>query len=218
MAARLGPRLDALRDRYAASADPALVAEVVGAVLETLACAPRGAERHLLAEFQGLAEVIDHAKREIAALRVDDINAAFIPSATDELDAIVADTAGATHAILDACERIEAGAASAPTDLSATLFDATRGIYEACSFQDITGQRIGKVVRTLKTIEGRIAAVVEACRTIEAPAPAASPQAARGGGSAAASPGENTLLNGPQLAGAGNDQAEIDRLLASLEA
>ena len=29
-------------------------------------------------------------------------------------------------------------------------------IYEACSFQDITGQRIGKVVTALKAIEGRV--------------------------------------------------------------
>ena len=40
------------------------------------------------------------------------------------------------------------------------LQDATTRIYEACSFQDITGQRITKVVTTLKTIEAKVAQIV----------------------------------------------------------
>ncbi len=40
------------------------------------------------------------------------------------------------------------------------LQDATTRIYEACSFQDITGQRITKVVATLKTIERKVAHII----------------------------------------------------------
>ena len=43
---------------------------------------------------------------------------------------------------------------------AARLQDATTRIYEACGFQDITGQRITKVVATLKAIERKVAQIV----------------------------------------------------------
>ena len=43
---------------------------------------------------------------------------------------------------------------------AAKLQDATTRIYEACSFQDITGQRITKVVAALKAIEAKVAQIV----------------------------------------------------------
>ena len=43
---------------------------------------------------------------------------------------------------------------------AAKLQDAVTQIYEACSFQDITGQRITKVVTTLKAIEGKVAHII----------------------------------------------------------
>jgi len=53
-----------------------------------------------------------HAKMEIASLCPDEIQAEHIPSATDELDAIVAHTEEATVTILDAAEKLEELAAS----------------------------------------------------------------------------------------------------------
>ena len=35
-------------------------------------------------------------------------------------------------------------------------------VFEACSFQDITGQRISKVVKSLTYVEDRVTALVEA--------------------------------------------------------
>ena len=43
---------------------------------------------------------------------------------------------------------------------AAKLQDAVTRIYEACSFQDITGQRITKVVTTLKVIEEKVAHII----------------------------------------------------------
>ena len=187
----------------------------VRAVLATMAGDLTAKESVLLAELEGLGRTIARAKAEIAALKVEDIRDAHIPSATDELDAIVEHTAHATNEILDCCETLE----QLQTDLSGEAADKLQGavtrIYEACSFQDITGQRIGKVVTALKAIEGRIESVVAAASGMPgpnaAPAPAAAPAQDN-----KRTEGEK-LANGPQLPGAGVSQSEIDRLLASFD-
>jgi chemotaxis protein CheZ len=179
----------------------------VRAVLDTLAGDLTATEAALLAELEALGRTVARAKQEIASLRVDDITEAHIPAATDELDAIVGHTAQATNEILDCCETLEGVAAKvAPAEAEALQGAITR-IYEACSFQDITGQRIGKVVAALKAIEGRIGAVAErfgAAAGQRGAPPPADPAETEG----------RRLANGPQLPGAGVSQAEIDRLLA----
>jgi chemotaxis protein CheZ len=161
----------------------------------------------LLAEVEELGRTIASAKAEIAALRVDDINQSHILLATDELDAIVAQTASATDAILASCETLDrVTSALTGGEPSVQLQEATTRIYEACSFQDITGQRITKVVATLKTIEAKVAQIVAAFGATGRRAPAPPP----------ADPAE-PLLNGPQLPAAAMDQSDIDRLLASFD-
>ena len=156
-------RLEVLKHRYPA-ASTETVMEVVDAVLSTMRGDLSAPEAVLLTEIEGLARTIATAKAEIAALGVDDISSSHIPSATDELDAIVAHTAAATDSILEVCETLDdvASALTAAGDragqLSAgKLQEATTKIYEACSFQDITGQRISKVVATLKAINKGLA-------------------------------------------------------------
>ena len=78
-------------------------------------------------------------------------------------------------------------------EASGRLHEATTRIYEACAFQDITGQRIAKVVAALQAIEARISRTREA---VEAPPEPATP----------------SLLNGPQVPGAGVSQSDIDAL------
>lgn len=167
-------------------------------------------EAALLAELEALGRTIARAKAEIAQLSVDDITGAHIPSATDELDAIVGHTAQATNEILDCCEVLERLQGEVPEAAAATLQGAVTRIYEACSFQDITGQRISKVVAALKAIEARVEAAVANASGRAAPAPlAAEPAPARTEG--------EELANGPQLPGGATSQAEIDRLLASFD-
>jgi chemotaxis protein CheZ len=188
----------------------------VRAVLSTMAGDLTAKESVLLAELEGLGRTIARAKAEIAALKVEDIRDAHIPSATDELDAIVDHTAHATNEILDCCETLEQLEAELSGEAAVKLQGAVTRIYEACSFQDITGQRIGKVVTALKAIEGRISSIVSTASGM--PGPAAAPVAA-----VAAAPGAEKrtegekLANGPQLPGAGVSQSEIDRLLASFD-
>ncbi|MSP01808.1 MAG: hypothetical protein EXR07_12280 [Acetobacteraceae bacterium] len=184
-----------------------MMAEVVRAVLTTMSGDLSATETSLLHEVEALGRAISAAKQEIASLRVADIKQRDIPFATDELDAIVRHTADATHAILESCEMLDAVAATVAADAGAKLQDAVTKIYEACSFQDITGQRITKVVATLKVIEAKVARMVTTFGahggTIDIPAADHVPIA-------------DELLNGPQLPSNAMDQSDIDKLLASL--
>jgi len=156
--------------------------------------------------YEGLAKlatIIETARRDIAALRPDEIRQKHLPSATDELDAIVAATATATGDILDAAEKISAMADAVG---STKLMDEVTRIFEACSFQDITGQRITKIVRTLKEIETKVGDLVQAFGSLDAVA-----------GTVATAEktdptGEAALLNGPQLPANARSQADIDAI------
>ncbi|MGG5817961.1 protein phosphatase CheZ [Falsiroseomonas sp. HW251] len=181
--------------------DPRIEA-AVRAVLGSMAGDLTATEAALLAELEALGRTVVRAKEEVARLKVEDITDSHIPSATDELDAIVDHTAQATNEILDCCEVLEKVAGDVGAAQAAALQGVITRIYEACSFQDITGQRIGKVVAALKAIEQRVAAVSGRYH------PAAADDAPTTEGRA--------LANGPQLPGAGVSQADIDRLLADL--
>ena len=184
-----------------------MITEVVRAVLTTISDDLTAKEASLLREVEELGRTIASAKSEIAALRVDDITDHDIPFATDELDAIVEHTAHATDAILESCEMLDEVTATVSGDAAAKLQAATTRIYEACSFQDITGQRITKVVTTLKTIEGKVAHIIGTFGpSIEAARRAADHVAT-----------DADLLNGPQLPAHAMDQSDIDKLLASFE-
>lgn len=165
-------------------------------------------ETQLLGELEGLGQEIARAKREMAALQVHDINANHIPVATDELDAVLGHTAEATNEILDCCEGLEKLADGLAPEPAAAVAAAVTRIYEACSFQDITGQRIAKVVSALKGIEARLERIGERFGTAvpAAPTPPATP-VTQG----------RALANGPQMPGASTSQADIDRMLASFD-
>lgn len=208
--AALRARLDALRPQHP-SPSPEFVAEVVQAVLVSLSGDLTGTETALIAEVAELGRTIAAARTEIAALRMQDISLSHIPAATDELDAIVAHTAAATDTILETCEtldRVSSELEEAGRPLAVRLQEATTRIYEACSFQDITGQRIGKVVATLKTIEAKVGHIVAAFGGQQAgPVEEIAPEV----------PTKEVGAHGPQLPNVAMDQTDIDRLLASFE-
>lgn len=189
----------------AATADP--IESAVRAILGTMSGDLTVTEAALLAELEALGREVARAKSEIAELSVDDITASHIPAATDELDAVVAHTATATNEILDSCEVLEGLQPRLGAEDAAAVSGAVTRIYEACSFQDITGQRISKVVNALKAIEQRVAAATyRFAGTPPQPAAVAGPM----------TEGE-ALANGPQLPTSASSQEDIDRLLASFD-
>ena len=202
---QLPQRLAELRGRYPAC-DPDMVAEVVRAVLSTMRGDLTAPDAALLAEVEALAQTVANARAEIAALQADDITASHIPSATDELDAIVEHTAEATNIILECCEALDTLGPTLSGEAAQAVQDVTTRVYEACGFQDITGQRITKVVSTLQAIERKVAQIVEVFG-----------RGARGGGAPIAASETESLLNGPQMPTSAMDQTDIDALLASFD-
>ncbi|MDJ0948483.1 MAG: protein phosphatase CheZ [Alphaproteobacteria bacterium] len=210
--AQLESCLALLRDRRDAAAGRREIAEIVRDVLNSLQGDISARDIRLCEELESLAQYIQEAKNEIAALRPDEISQQHIPSATDELDAIVAATEEATGTILDCTETVEEVAKGLDQENAKKLEDAVTRVYEACNFQDITGQRITKVVKTLKHIEERVNFVVSALG--HEPANGAERKPGKAGEQAAPAQDDAALLNGPQLPDNAFSQEDIDALLA----
>ncbi len=138
--------------------------------------------------------------RELAGL-LSEMRELYLESTVDQLNEIVRVTEVATNSILEAAEEIEEGG---------MISDSVAQIYQACSFQDITGQRIGKVVAALKHLEDRLDHIAQ---TFGHQTSGTAKPATPGNKSA----GDDDLLNGPQMPEAANSQVDIDALLASVD-
>jgi chemotaxis protein CheZ len=182
------------------------VGAVVRALFGAIAADSSRADLKLYRELEALSDYIHRAKAELAQLRPHDIQSRYIASATDELDAIVGATETATNTILDTAEKLEELSRELAPEIARKLNEATTMIFQACNFQDITGQRITKVVRALKHIEERIEALVSAFGEEITGTPDTEPGLVEDPMSDAA------LLNGPQMPESAHDQAAIDAL------
>jgi chemotaxis regulatin CheY-phosphate phosphatase CheZ len=150
--------------------------------LEQAVVAERSAQDldRLRFDLMEMAKAISRTKSEIAAIRPADQPSHLI-AASETLDAISRTTERATSEILEAAEHIQEAAWTLREDgANAALCDeldrrATE-IYTACSFQDLTAQRIARIVQTLRYLEGRINAMIDiwgAAAMPEAPPPSA---------------------------------------------
>jgi len=205
----LSLHLEALRKERGDTVKVDEVGDIVRSLLTSISGDLSAGDLKLYQEIEGLAVYIHKAKAEIAALRPHDIQSEYIASATDELDAIVGATENATNEILDAAEKLEELGGELPPDLGLKLSETTTRIFEACNFQDITGQRITKVVRALKHIEERVEGLVAAFGP-EFQEQLANTIAAQSGDGAEMT--DQDLLNGPQMPEKAHDQAAIDAL------
>ena len=158
---------------------------------------------HVRTGIARLGEIIANAKRDLAALQAQEIGRTHLPSAGDELSAIVGATEAATNSILDAVERIQKAAASAAPDVNDAITQDVTAIFEACNFQDITGQRISKIVAVLKEVDKTVAELLATLHMPMAAVPPAAPLARTG---------DAALLNGPQAPDAAPNQADIDAM------
>ncbi|NVJ91450.1 MAG: protein phosphatase CheZ [Methylocystaceae bacterium] len=210
----LNERLNELRNTYGDTVKVEDVADVVGSIMATMKGDVSSADMELYSELESLANYIHSAKAEIAQLRPDDVKDKYITSASDELDAIVEATADATNSIMDATELVENVMEEVDPETSAKLMEATTKIYEACTFQDITGQRITKVVSALQHIEEKIDALIDAFGSEIEKYKAENPDPVDDGPKVIT---DEDLLEGPQLEGQGKSQEDIDALLASFD-
>jgi chemotaxis protein CheZ len=170
--------------------------------------------------FSDLVEMsgaIARTRREIAQIKPPHQFDKQLVSATAELDHIVEATEKATSDILEAAEEIQEVAwtlreRGTDIDLCDKIDQRATDIYIACSFQDITGQRTGKVVKALRFIEQRINAMIEIWG-VDDIAYQVDDAAAKMQAVAEAMREDSHLLHGPQGKGEGLKQDDVDRML-----
>jgi chemotaxis protein CheZ len=122
----------------------------------------------LRGELETMKRAITSTKREIAAIYWGGFGHG-LERATSELDAVVLGTEQATTAILAAAEEIEAnasmlrasGTSTGNNDCLGAILDRVVTLYETCNFQDLTGQRITKIVKVLKFVEDRLDVLIK---------------------------------------------------------
>jgi chemotaxis protein CheZ len=139
-----------------------------GALIETYRAQIEQCEK-LKVELDLIHDAISRTKREIAVLHGTSFNGEEMARVNGELGAVVGGTEEATQQILEAAESIDQAATAlikvnSPDQqkrLSEEIQERVVSIFEACNFQDLTGQRIKKVMNTMKFIENHITIMMD---------------------------------------------------------
>jgi chemotaxis protein CheZ len=165
-------------------------------------------------EVLNLFQYIERLRAEVATVSKSEDNTTAFDDMSAQLDAIVKATEDATNSILEASESISGDAmalqdAGDPTkiaEIADRISQNAMTIMEACSFQDLTGQRVSKIVSSVKFVEERVDKMVELWgrHEIEALSEQLKP--------CEDEDPDKQLLNGPQLPGQAISQDEIDAL------
>jgi len=171
----------------------------------------------LKGELDLIHDAINKTKQEIATIHLSGFEGPEMARVTNELDAIVFGTESATEQILANAEEIDQMAhtlgprlkSEQDQALVADMQERVIKIFESCNFQDLTGQRITKVVSTLTFIETHILRMMEIWGGLEAFKKIEAEQIGPRGA-------DEKLINGPKIEGdAGHaSQDEIDALFA----
>ena len=168
-------------------------------------------------DLDAMKDAIVQTKSELATLHRSESSGKGMKRAAGELDAVVESTEHATTQLLSAVEDIESRAgmlrsAALPAGSREhvdAILERVISAYEACNFQDLTGQRISKIVGVMKFIEEHLDRVIAAWSGLDSfrdlMAEVPSPPAADD---------ERSLLNGPKLDDDPGhvDQTDIDAL------
>lgn len=157
-------------------------------------------------ELTAIHAAIARNMRELSVL-IKDGNDRRMTRAAGELGSAVEGMETATQKILASAEVIDDCArtlAAALSDdyhhgLAQDVQDHVVRMYEACNFQDLAGQRIGKVIAMLIMIEERLVAMIERNNGADE----------QRGTATDGSPHTN-LINGPRLDGASGHASQLD--------
>lgn len=169
------------------------------AMLETYRAQIEQCEK-LKVELDLIYDAINRTKREIAVLHGKSFSGEEMAKVNGELGAVVGGTEEATQQILEAAEAIDQAASAlmkvnSPDQqklLNEEIQERVVSIFEACNFQDLTGQRIKKVMTTMKFIEGHINVMMDIWGGVDAIKAHAPPIVD-------SREGDDRLLNGPKL-------------------
>ncbi|HXX25728.1 MAG TPA: protein phosphatase CheZ [Pseudolabrys sp.] len=156
-------------------------------------------------EVAVLREIVAHNRRDIALLIGHDKDR-HMPRSAGELGAAIAGMEKATQKILEEAEAIDERArtlsSTLKTDyergLAQDIQDHTVRVYEACNFQDLSGQRIAQVIEMLNLLDEQLSAMLARCNGQPIDLPSPKPCA------------DDGLLNGPRLDGASGHASQRD--------
>jgi chemotaxis protein CheZ len=184
------------------------VSDILEKLADAISPGSSATEKFLRDEITKIANHIQTTKNEILALSPGTENDNHIGSAAVQLDAVVKATEEAAHTIMDAADEIQNTVSSSSDEkLKQQITDITARIYEACNFQDLTGQRIKKVMQALDFTESKIQRLIGLFSIDGTIKPEEISKIAKE---------DDGLLNGPQLPGHAPSQEEIDAMFGKL--
>lgn len=128
---------------------------------------------HVERDLEDMRRSIEEAQRDIAAVKPrGDLNVR--QGAANDPDAIAMAAERATLDMLAAVERLheisdDLRQRNADGDLCDEIETHARGIFMACSFQDMTGQRTARLVTALRYLERRIEAMLVSIQSVAGP-------------------------------------------------
>lgn len=196
--------------------DTILITDIAHVVTSLVEGATVGDEIDSVAsELRELLDFVGAAKTELVAMQPKSLTKRDLPGAHDQLDAIVNATEETASVIMDAADTIGEMASGMDGEQATIMMDVSTKLFEASSFQDLTGQRITKVTKTLQHLEERLSALADAIGD-DYVAPAEEEEEIERDDEGVVM-NDQDLLHGPQLEGQGNSQDEIDALLASFD-
>lgn len=162
-------------------------------------------------ELDGLSRYILRVRQEVAAIDRPAKPTEDFESMGDQMIAVVEATESATNMIMEAMEsngeilgelrdKIDDADQLALLD---KIADNANNVFEACAFQDITGQRVGRVAKSITYVEERVEALKHLLGEQELEELEVEHDEIDS---------DEALLNGPQLNGQGLSQDDIDGL------
>src|SRR5579859_7507312 len=171
-------------------------------------------ENRLKRELVGLFGHLNKLRRELASLHGGEEHN-FITMA-ETFDDIVKNTENASNTILESMESIDETIGTLRSNSDPAVIEACNHIndrvnqvFEACSFQDLTGQRITRLVKGLTFIEERINAMIrvwgrdEISKVIDEVKQEQQEKTI-----------DEKLLHGPQTESKAINQADVDKLFS----
>jgi chemotaxis protein CheZ len=170
---------------------------------------------HLKRELVGLFAHLNKLRRELASLHGGTEH--DFASMAETLDDIVQNTEAASNTILESMESIDATISElrGKDDPEVTLAceavtQRVNQVFEACSFQDLTGQRIARLVKGLSAIEGHVNNMIRVWGKDEIVKVIDEVKQERESGKTP----DGALLHGPQSAAAAIGQSDVDILFS----
>ena len=177
----------------------------------------------LRTDLQDIERAINDTRKEMASLHVGAPSTVGMDQLSGELGAVVSQTEAAANNILGSAETIdfeigmmkEAIAKGEDFNPNVIMIEAEISkLYEACHFQDLTGQRVARISDTLSFIEKQISRLTDIWGGLQAIDHLLAAEAAAKS-EEEETVGDHALANGPQLVAEdiGHvNQLEIDAL------